>query len=174
MENLQRRKPLYCKIADIQFSTASNSAMKIRRKPDIMDIWQYILLHSVVKRLKTNKKVKVIFYQCFPISEGALLFWNVPRLRLFVLLLRETRVRRQLWSNGGMIMARKTESLGGKPVPAPPCPPQISQELAWNRTSVSAVTGRGLTSWNIARYLKLIPSVPHSKHIPSLLLKPVS
>ena len=31
----------------------------------------------------------------------------------------------------------KTEVLGEKPVPVPLCPPQISHELAWNRTRAS-------------------------------------
>jgi len=122
VETLQRNKALYCVIVDLQFSKASNSAMTIRRKP-VMNIWQYLLLHSVVKHLKTNKKVKVLFYQMLSTFRKNIAYCNVSRLRLFVLLLRATRVRRWIWRNGAMIMAGKPESLGGKPVPSSLCPP---------------------------------------------------
>jgi len=37
---------------------------------------------------------------------------------------------------------KEFEVLGEKPVPVPFCPPQISHELAWDRTRASLVTGR--------------------------------
>ena len=45
----------------------------------------------------------------------------------------------------------KTEVLGEKPVPVPLCPPQIPHGLIWDRTRSSAVRGRRLTAWAMAR-----------------------
>jgi hypothetical protein len=45
----------------------------------------------------------------------------------------------------------KPEELGEKPVPVPLCPPQISHGLTRARTRASAVTGRQLTTWAMAR-----------------------
>jgi hypothetical protein len=47
----------------------------------------------------------------------------------------------------------KTEELGEKPVPVPLCPPQIRHRLtrASGRTRASAVRGRQLTTWAMAR-----------------------
>jgi hypothetical protein len=45
----------------------------------------------------------------------------------------------------------KTEELGEKPVPVPICPPQIPHALNRARTRASAVRGRRLTTWSMAR-----------------------
>jgi hypothetical protein len=45
----------------------------------------------------------------------------------------------------------KTKKLGEKPVPVPLCPPQIQHLLSRVRTRDSAVRGRRLTAWAIAR-----------------------
>jgi hypothetical protein len=45
----------------------------------------------------------------------------------------------------------ETEVLGEKPVPVPLCPPQIPHGLTWDRTLASAVGGRRLTAWAMAR-----------------------
>jgi hypothetical protein len=45
----------------------------------------------------------------------------------------------------------KTEVLGEKPVPLPLCPPQIPHGLTRDRTRSSAVRGRRLTAWAMAR-----------------------
>jgi hypothetical protein len=45
----------------------------------------------------------------------------------------------------------KTEVLGEKPVPVPLCPPQIPHGLTWDQTGASAVGGRRLTAWAMAR-----------------------
>jgi hypothetical protein len=45
----------------------------------------------------------------------------------------------------------KTEELGEKPVPVPPCPSQILHGLSRARSRASAVTGRRLTAWAMAR-----------------------
>jgi hypothetical protein len=45
----------------------------------------------------------------------------------------------------------KTEELGDKPVPVPLCPPQIPHGLIRARTRASAVRGRRLTTWAMAR-----------------------
>jgi hypothetical protein len=45
----------------------------------------------------------------------------------------------------------KTEELGEKPVPVPLCPPQIPHGLTRARTRDSAVRGRRLTTWVMAR-----------------------
>jgi hypothetical protein len=45
----------------------------------------------------------------------------------------------------------KPKYLGGKPVPVPLCPPQIPRGLTGDRTRASAVGGRRLTAWAMAR-----------------------
>jgi hypothetical protein len=45
----------------------------------------------------------------------------------------------------------KTEELGEKPVPVPLCPPQIPHGLTRARSRASAVRGRRLTTWAMAR-----------------------
>jgi hypothetical protein len=45
----------------------------------------------------------------------------------------------------------KTEELGEKPVPVPLCPPQIPHGLTQAWTRASAVRGRWLTTWAMAR-----------------------
>jgi hypothetical protein len=45
----------------------------------------------------------------------------------------------------------KTEELGERPVPLPLCPPQIPHRLTRARTRASAVRGRRLTTWAMAR-----------------------
>jgi hypothetical protein len=45
----------------------------------------------------------------------------------------------------------KTEELGGIPVPVPLCPPQIPHGLTRARSRASAVRGRRLTTWAMAR-----------------------
>jgi hypothetical protein len=47
----------------------------------------------------------------------------------------------------------KTEVLGEKPVSVPLCPPQIPHGLTRDRTRASAVGGRRLTAWAMARPL---------------------
>jgi hypothetical protein len=49
----------------------------------------------------------------------------------------------------------KTEELGEKPVPVPLCPPQIPHGLTRPRTRSSAVRGRWLTTWAMARPIHL-------------------
>jgi hypothetical protein len=51
-----------------------------------------------------------------------------------------------LASDDGMMLTRKTEQLGEKPVPAPLCPPQIPHGLAQARTRASAVANMKLTA----------------------------
>ena len=47
----------------------------------------------------------------------------------------------------------KPEVLGENPVPVPLCPPQIPHGLTRDRTRASAVRGRRLTAWAMARSL---------------------
>jgi hypothetical protein len=57
-----------------------------------------------------------------------------------------------LESDCGMIYWQgKTEKLGEKPVPVPICPPQIPHGLTRARTRASAVRGRRLMTWAMAR-----------------------
>jgi hypothetical protein len=61
-----------------------------------------------------------------------------------------------LESDRGMIYWQsKTEELGEKPVPVPLFPPQIPHGLTQARTRVSAVRGRRLTTWALARPFRL-------------------
>jgi hypothetical protein len=45
----------------------------------------------------------------------------------------------------------KTEVLGENPVPVPHCPPQIPHGLTRDRNRASALRGRRLTAWGMAR-----------------------
>jgi hypothetical protein len=45
----------------------------------------------------------------------------------------------------------KPKYSGKKPVPVPLCPPQIPPESTWEGTRASAVEGRRLTAWAMAR-----------------------
>jgi hypothetical protein len=60
----------------------------------------------------------------------------------------------------------KTEELGDKPVPVPPCPPQIPHGLTQARTRASAVGGRRLTTWAMARPLA---EVHNAMRLPQVL-----
>jgi hypothetical protein len=50
----------------------------------------------------------------------------------------------------------KIEVLGEKPVPVPLWPPQIRHGLSWDRTQASAVRGRRLIAWAMARPTQLL------------------
>jgi hypothetical protein len=50
-----------------------------------------------------------------------------------------------------MKLTGENRQLREKPVPVPLCPPQISHGLTRNRTRTSAVRGRRLTAWAMAR-----------------------
>ena len=51
-----------------------------------------------------TKKVKALFYPMLPGFRNSIAFWNVPRLRRCVLLVRATCRWRWVWSTGGMIL----------------------------------------------------------------------
>jgi hypothetical protein len=50
-----------------------------------------------------------------------------------------------------MKLTGENRQLGEKSVPVPLCPPQISHGLTRDRTRASAVRGRRLTAWAMAR-----------------------
>jgi hypothetical protein len=54
-------------------------------------------------------------------------------------------------SHGGKILTGETEVLGEEPDPLPLCPPQITHGLTRARTLSSAMRGRRLTTWAMAR-----------------------
>jgi hypothetical protein len=55
-------------------------------------------------------------------------------------------------SHGGLILTKeKPKNSGEKPVPMPLCPPQVPHGLTHARTRASAVRGRRLTTWAMAR-----------------------
>jgi hypothetical protein len=56
----------------------------------------------------------------------------------------------------------KTDVLGEKPVPVPLCPPQMPHGLSRDRTRASAVRGRRLTVWTMARPQQWVTSVLYS------------
>jgi hypothetical protein len=60
-----------------------------------------------------------------------------------------------------------TEELGEKPFPVPLCPPQIPHGLTWARTRASAVTGRRLTAWAMARPIRMLQITPPHVIFPS-------
>jgi hypothetical protein len=56
-----------------------------------------------------------------------------------------------VWYYGGIILTGENPELGEKPVPVPFCPPQIPHGLIWSWTWTSAVKGRQLSFWAMAR-----------------------
>jgi hypothetical protein len=56
---------------------------------------------------------------------------------------------------GGMRIGRGKLSTRRKPAPVPLCPPPTSHDLTWDRSRTTAVGGRRLTSWAMARPLNL-------------------
>ena len=77
------------------------------------------------------------FYPMLSYFRKSIAVFKVPRLRPFVLLLRELVE----WHWQG-----RTEALGEKPVTVPLCIPQIPHGLTWYWTRVYAVTGRRLNT----------------------------
>jgi hypothetical protein len=59
----------------------------------------------------------------------------------------------------------KTEVLEEKPAPVPLCPPQITHGLTGDQTRASAVRGRRLTAWAIARPSYGIDKKPASTYV---------
>jgi hypothetical protein len=54
-----------------------------------------------------------------------------------------------------MKLTGENRQRGEKPVPVPRCPPQTPHELTRDRTRASAVRGRRLTAWAMARPLSV-------------------
>jgi hypothetical protein len=46
-----------------------------------------------------------------------------------------------VWSIGGIILRRKTEVLGDKPLLTPLCPPEKSRGIAWDQSRILALQG---------------------------------
>jgi hypothetical protein len=59
----------------------------------------------------------------------------------------------------------KTKELEEKPVPVPLCPPQIPHGLTRDRTRASAVGGRRLTAWAMARPYYVVTTAVDRVHI---------
>jgi hypothetical protein len=55
---------------------------------------------------------------------------------------------------------RENRSTRRKPAPVQICPPQIPQDLSWDRTQVAAVGNRQVTALAMARLLYLCDRVP--------------
>jgi hypothetical protein len=74
-------------------------------------------------------------------------------------MIRVWRARVEWWWEG------KTEDLEDKPVPLPLCSSHISNGLTRARTRFSAVRGRRLTAWAIARpFLRFGSTSPRVRH----------
>jgi hypothetical protein len=80
-------------------------------------------LRFIVQLLWWRRRERLLVFSIFP-SNGAPVEWN--------------------WQG-------KTEVLGEKPVPVPLCPPLIPHRLTRDWTRASAVGGRQLTAWAMAR-----------------------
>jgi hypothetical protein len=52
----------------------------------------------------------------------------------------------------GMRISRGNRSSRRKPAPVPLCPPQIPNDLTWDRARAAAVGSRRLTAWAMARH----------------------
>ena len=114
--------------------------------------------------------MKVLFYQCFPLSERTLLIGMSPGFVCFPSIKGNacTKMIMEQWCNDN---GRENRITRWKTCPSVTLPTKISHGLACNWNSVSVVTGWGLTSWDMAMYLKLIPSYRVvNKHTLSLSL----
>jgi hypothetical protein len=129
--------------------------------------WRTNLEHVTYTK-SISSSVHIVLHFCF-----FLLWWRAPQqmLRTHRSLKASCAIQRWRWkmisffiftSNGAPVewnWQGKTEVLGGKPVPVPLCPQQTPHGLTRDRTRVSAVEGRRLTAWAVARpfVLHLIP-----------------
>ena len=101
-------------------------------------------------------------------------FWKLPRVGLFV---RLVRGKMQMKRGGALVEGNwreETNVFWERYVPVPICPPPISRGLTWDRIRAFAVRGWRLTAWLIIRpvsrpwfhlhlYLRIQP-VPRGKH----------
>jgi hypothetical protein len=100
------------------------------------------------------KEMIVLFYLELQNFRKIIALSKVPRLRPFVLVVRETCKWRRVYSTGRMTLTGKIGLHRENPISVPLFPPQISYRLAWDRIQASAVRGRWLTTWAMARLWK--------------------
>jgi hypothetical protein len=94
----------------------------------------------------TMKNSKAFFCPKLPDFRKSIAFWQVPRLRPFVLLLRATYWRRWQWDIGGMILTGKknTEVLGKNLCQCQFVRHKSHKDWPGVETGSPAVTGQGL------------------------------
>jgi hypothetical protein len=93
--------------------------------------------------------------------------WDWVRLvrRPLLGLLYQPRMISDDWAVvGGMKIGKRNRSTLRKPAPIPLCPPQIPNNLTWDRTRAAAVGSRRLTAWAMARPtgLSKCTEIPHT------------
>jgi hypothetical protein len=117
------------------------------------------------------------------VSVPALKYGFVVNKRKFFLVCSKklnSRNRDPFPSNGAPVewnWQGKTQELGEKPVPVPLCPPQIPHGLTRDRIRASAVGGRRVTAWVMARpkeqrynYNHSYPWTQIQLHVPAALI----
>jgi hypothetical protein len=115
--------------------------------------------YSAKPPINQLKMWKYFSIQCCPICEGVLLFWKVPRLSPFVLLVRETRSWRCVWNIVWKEIDRGKPRSAEKYLSRGTSRPQIVHCLAWDRTGTSVVIGWRLTIWVIDGFGGLVVCV---------------
>jgi hypothetical protein len=101
-------------------------------------ILSFLWRRTLQQRLRTQRNLK---------ASCATTWWSLLLLLLLLLLLYFS------WylSTGGMKLTGEARNTRGNPIPVPLCPPQIPRRLTRDRTRASALGGRQLTSWAMAR-----------------------
>jgi len=94
--------------------------VRARTQPSTVRIRCLTARHTV-QPLQKKQKVEVICRHMFPDFQKTTALLKVRRLRSYVVLVRETRRWRRLWSIGGMILKRKNRSTRKIPIPVPIC-----------------------------------------------------
>jgi hypothetical protein len=132
-------------------------------KLDLPDLWKIKWLFINFLNTRSIKNDKNIIYEtmsrhslCF-FCEGprSRCYGRTAALKLIVQSYEEddsffplSQVMEHRWNETDR---GKPKYSGEKPVPVPLCPPQIPHGLTWDRTRASAVRGRRLTAWAMAR-----------------------
>jgi len=87
------------------------------------------------------------YYTIFAYFRKGIVFWKVPRLRPFVVLVRATCTWRREWGVGGMTVTGGNRSSRIYTCPSGALSTTITHRLACDLTWVCAVTGRRLATW---------------------------
>jgi hypothetical protein len=149
---------IYMKIIDPTFHnqgeyTYRNSALEnVTQYANLFVTFNYVTLVRNLQNCVHCSRA-IFLYFCF-------LWWRAPQQMLRTHRSQEAYCA-TLWCSFSFFLVKeprwnetdrgKPKYSGEKPVPVPLCPPQIPHGLTRDRTQASAVRGRRLTAWAMAR-----------------------